>query len=781
MVSINLPNPSKLSSNYQNETIETTTLDISGMKCAGCVSAVERQLSQQQGVISAQVNLITSVASVKYKQNEIKPETLAQKLTWGGFPSTVRIADDHINQNWQTIQQKKRDTEKQAQNYYLISSATLLFFSSIGHLHHWGFPHLPIASNIWFHWALATLALLIPGREILLNGWQGLWHKSANMNSLVGIGTVVAYLTSCLALIFPEWGWECFFDEPVMLLGFIFLGRVLEARARNRAEDSLIALLNFRPQIARLIGKNHPHEDLGLEIPANQVKKQEWVKVLEGEQFPVDGTIVDGETTVDESMLTGESVPIFKTIGDDISAGTVNISGVIILETVNSGENTKLSQIIKLVETAQTRKAPVQKLADTISGYFCYGIMLISLLTFTFWYGWGFHIWQEILLKLNTSSLILSLKLAIDVLVIACPCALGLATPTAILVGTSMGAENGLLIRGGDVLEQAKDLDTIIFDKTGTLTYGKPQVTDIISIMVSHHELIQIAASLEKNANHPLANGIITEAQKLAITLLPTESVINIAGKGIKGIVKLNSSDDSATFYLGNELWLTENQIYIEPQIKQKVAQLQSQGKTVIYVAKSVDLIGAIALSDIIRDGASLTVKKLKEMGLDVMMMSGDQPQVVQLIANQLQINSSYGGIQPQEKASLIQDLQAQNKVVAIVGDGVNDAPAMAVADLPIAMPQGSEIAIQTAKIILTRGNLGDVVKAIRLSRVTLEKIKQNLFWALGYNVIAIPIASGWLLPKYQILLNPATAGAFMAFSSVVVVTNSLLLKRKLL
>ena len=598
------------------------------------------------------------------------------------------------------------------------------------------------------------------------------------MNSLVGIGTVVAYLTSCLALIFPQWGWECFFDEPVMLLGFIFLGRVLEARAKNRASDSLTALLNLRPQSARLIAKTQPDEDAGLEIPANQVKPQEWVRVLGGEQFPVDGKIVSGETTVDESMLTGESLPVFKTIGAEVSAGTINLSGVLVVETINSGETTKLSQIIAIVESAQTRKAPVQKLADTISGYFAYGIMAIALVTFSFWYGWGCQIWPEMLVNLETAPLILSLKLAIDVLVIACPCALGLATPTAILVGTSIGAEKGLLIRGGDVLEKVKNLDTIVFDKTGTLTYGKPQITDVIPLTANKIDLLQIAASLEKNANHPLAVAILAEAQRLEIPLLPTESVINVAGKGIKAIVSTIHNNLSSTFYLGNQLWLTENQIEINPEIKQQVSQLQNQGKTVVYLAQSSNLIGLIALADKIRPSASTTIDKLKAMGLKIIIMSGDQPRVVEKIANQLGVNTYYGGISPQEKASLIRDLQQQNQVVAMVGDGINDAPAMAVAQFPVAMPQGAEIAMQTASIILTRGKLSDVVKAIRLSRVTLTKIKQNLFWALGYNVIAIPIAAGWLLPKYQILLNPATAGAFMAFSSVVVVTNSLLLKQ---
>ncbi|MBE9221275.1 copper-translocating P-type ATPase [Cyanobacterium stanieri LEGE 03274] len=770
------PSPSSPKDNTAKNN-DTLTLDVQGMKCAGCVKAVERQISQYPGVVCATVNLITAVALVEYQKGEVEPENLAQKLTLGGFPSEVRTSVDE--QNWQKIREKQQQTEQRLQTYQLISAVILLIFSTIGHLHHFvGMGYLHPLTNIWFHWALATLALMIPGREIILNGWQGLWHRQPNMNSLIGLGTVSAYLASCVALVFPDLGWECFFDEPVMLLGFIFLGRVLESRARNKASEALEALMSLRPPWARIIGKDKNNQDEGLKIPSAQVKPQEWVRVLEGEQFPVDGTIILGDTSVDESMLTGESMAVFKGKGDGVCAGTINLGGMVVVETTESGSKTVLSQIIAMVEEAQTRKAPVQKLADTVSGYFAYGIMTIALMTFCFWYGWGTKNWSYLLGDLDTSALIMSLKLAIDVLVIACPCALGLATPTAILVGTGVGAEQGLLIKGGDVLEQAQNLDIIVFDKTGTLTEGRFEVTDIVNVgnhEFSHGELLQIASSLEIASNHPVAQALVREANNQGLSFLDTDNVENYPSGGIRGDVH-----GTKNFYCGNESWLEGEGIYLDVAVKRQVVNLQNGGKTVIYLAQGNTPLGFFALADEIRPFARQTVAQIQGMGSDVILLSGDQVNVVRAIASKLNINTYYGGVNPQEKGQLIKELKQKfpDKTIAMVGDGINDAPAMTEADFAIAMPQGSEIAIKTASVVLTRNKLSDIITAIKLSQKTLQKIKQNLFWALSYNVITIPIAAGILLPSYHILLNPATAGGFMALSSIVVVTNSLQLKK---
>lgn len=765
-------------SSQQNPKSENIILDIQGMKCAACVKAVEKQITRHPGVISAQVNLITAIASVEYEKGSIHPQSLADKLTALGFKSEVREGKDYTGQQKAKIEEKRKQEQKK-RLYELISAGFLLIFSSLGHLHHFGINTGAFLSNIWFHWALATLALLIPGREILLNGWQGLWNSKPNMNSLVGIGTTTAYLTSCIALVFPELGWECFFDEPVMLLGFIFLGRVLESNARNKAMESLETLLELKPQFARLVGKEKYSEDVGVKIPVMVVKPSEWVRVLAGEQFPVDGIIVKGETTVDEALLTGESLPVCKREGDKVCAGTINQQDTVIVEAVNTGNNTILGQIIATVENAQTRKAPIQKLADVVSGYFAYGVIAIASLTFLFWYFYGTQIWTNLLTELNTTKIILSLKLAIDVLVIACPCALGLATPTAILVGTTIGAEKGLLIKGGDILEQIQHLKTVVFDKTGTLTEGVPSVTDIIPLHPDYtaQTLLQIASSLEISAHHPLAQAILREAQTQSLTILKTHELTTAVGKGVKGLISLR--EQLSWFYLGNEQWLADHQISIAAEFQERIKAIEGQGKTVLYLAQNRQIIGLIALLDQIRPFARETVAELQNMGLEVMMMSGDRTEVVKYIAKEVGIEKYYGSLSPQGKCDLIRQIQAQNpkQLVAMVGDGINDALAMNTAEVAIAMAQGAEVALKSAGIVLTRGKLPDLITAINLSKGTLRKIQQNLFWALSYNLVAIPVAVGCFLPYQHFWLNPSTAGALMAFSSIFVVTNSLSLK----
>lgn len=760
--------------------LETITLDVTGMKCAGCVKSVERQLAQEDGVISASVNLITSVALVEYQPLKIIPENLAQRLSSRGFPSQVRKSENISMANLQALAREKKQRAKNQQIWQLITAALLLVLSSIGHLHHLGLHHIPVITNIWFHWSLATLALLIPGRGILLDGWQGLWHFNPNMNSLVALGTISSYLTSCIALIFPSLGWECFFDEPVMLLGFIFLGRVLESRARGKASESLEALLTLRPPFARLVGKVDTNEDQGLSIPVEQIRLNEWVRVLPGEKIPVDGKIIQGESTIDESLLTGESMPVTKKPNDMVTGGTINYSDVLIVETTRTGINTTLNQIVATVEEAQNKKAPVQKLTDTVAGYFCYGVMIIALLTFLFWYFIGGYLFPASLIFLNTSPLLLSLKLAIAVLVIACPCALGLATPTAILVGTTIGAEKGLLIKGGDVLEKVKNLTTIIFDKTGTITQGYPQITDIITLNnTSTEEILQLAGSLEKYSLHPLAEGILSKVQKLELSLLPTEEIIKQSGEGISGIVIKDKQ--SLKICLGNENWLTSQSISIPEDIKFKSEQLGSQGQTVIYISKNKELIGLISFFDQIRPDAQKTVEEMQKLGLDVILLSGDRQIVVKKIAEKIGIKNYHAQINSQNKANFIKNLQSQNPnlKIAMIGDGVNDAPALAQADLGIAMAKGAQISVETADIVLTRGKLLDIIIAIKLSNATLTKIKQNLAWALGYNLITIPIAAGILFPFYHLVLSPALAGGLMAFSSIMVVSNSVFLRKQ--
>jgi Cu2+-exporting ATPase len=757
---------------------ETVALDVRGMKCAGCVKAVERQLTQNPGVVAASVNLLTEVAIIKYLPQELEPTTLAESLTAKGFPSQLRPSEASSTTELLKNAAKRREKEQSQQLRRLIAAAILLFFSIFGHLHHLGLPSVPLLSNIWFHWGLATLSLLLVGGEILLEGWQGLWAKIPNMNTLVGLGAVSAYLASCIALLFPKLGWECFFDEPVMLLGFILLGRTLEGRARGKAAAALESLVALQPEIARLVASQ---QEMGIEIPAHQVRLGEWIKILPGEKIPVDGEVLAGASLVDESMLTGEAMPVSKDAGDGVAAGTLNLSGVITVKTTRIGNNTTLSQIISSVEKAQNNKAPVQKLADTLAGYFAYLVMGIALLTFIFWDGLGTRIWPEVLLiekhgmLLETSPLLLSLKLAIATLVIACPCALGLATPTAILVGTGIGAEKGLLIKGGEVLETIHHLDTIVFDKTGTLTAGYPAVTDCISLAnLSQEDLLEIAAAVEVGTNHPLARAIVA-ANKRNLSPLTATGFRTEAGLGVSATI------EGQRVVLGNASCLQGQGISINQEVATREKALSEAGKTVVYLAQGGQILGIIALEDKLRQDAASTVSQLLARGLRVVLLTGDGEGVAQAIADQLGITEVLARVKPQEKATVIASLQqgkeGEKSVVAMVGDGINDAPALAQADLGIALCEGTEVAMETAAIVLMRNRLSDLIESIDLSNATFDKICQNLLWALGYNLIMIPIAGGVLLPQFGVILSPAMAGALMALSSVLVVTNSLLLR----
>ncbi|MDX2228413.1 MAG: heavy metal translocating P-type ATPase [Leptolyngbyaceae cyanobacterium bins.349] len=806
--------------------LHTLALDVTGMKCAGCVRAVEQELLQCIGVKAATVNLATEVATVQYQVDAVTPVDLAKVLTEAGFPAQPRIAAGAIAADgWLDIQAQRQQAARD-QLRRLAIATMLLALSAIGHLELLTGLTIPGFSNIWFHCGLATVALLAPGRSMMIDGWRGLRRNAPNMNTLVSLGTLTAYCTSLIALLFPQLGWECFFDEPVMLVGFILLGRTLEQQARHRAATAFQALLALQPQVARLI----PTSELELvadrsgnstsgaaiavnpgaaaiEIPADAVRVGEWLQVLPGDRVPVDGEILAGQTTVDESMLTGESIPVLKQPGDWVAAGTLNQSGAIAMRATRTGCDTTIAQIIALVETAQTRKAPIQKLADTVAGYFTYGVMAIASLTFLFWYFLGTQLWPHILSHssgamgthdlmahhlftqhLTTPSpLLLSLKLAIAVLVVACPCALGLATPTAILVGSGIGAERGLLIRGSDVLERVHQLDSLVLDKTGTLTTGQPVVTDILPSLelsppYSPDQLLQLAATVESGTRHPLAVAIQQAAHQQAIPLLSAQDFLTVPGWGVAATLAATQPQAepplTGQVLLGTAAWFHQHEISIHPTLQTQAQTIAQHGRTVVYVAVAGQVAGLIGVADPLRTDAIATVNELKRMGLQVFLLTGDRRETAQAIAHTLQIppDSVMAEVQPAGKADAIAQIQAQGQRVAMVGDGLNDAPALAQADVGIALNSGTEVATETAGIILMRDRLGDVVQAIRLSRLTFNKIRQNLFWAFAYNIVGIPLAAGVLLPHYGILLSPAAAGAMMAFSSVSVVMNSLLL-----
>ncbi|MEG4804550.1 heavy metal translocating P-type ATPase [Microcoleus sp. ARI1-B5] len=815
---------------------ELVTFDVSGMKCAGCAKAVERQLMQHSGVISACVNLAVEVATVECQPGAVDAEALAKKLTDNGFPSQSRLGENQPEAEAATIERRRQEIRQQIKQ--LTIALILIILSGLGHVLG---TKAPILTNIWFHWGLATLALLLPGRPIIVDGCRSLWRNAPNMNTLVALGAVTAYTASNAALLFPRMGWECFFDEPVMLLGFILLGKTLEQQARRRAASALQALIALQPAKARLVdfklqildwdsqelpanSTSAVYNPQYIEIPADRVRVGEWLQVLPGEKIPVDGEICEGKTTVDESMLTGESMPVLKQPGDTVAAGTINKSGAVVMRATRTGQETTVAQMVALVQAAQTRKAPIQHLADTVAGYFVYGVMAISALTFLFWYFAGTHIWPGVLLGHDMghgawgigqtgqsgigqtgqlgmgnqlsitdyqSPLLLSLKLAIAVLVIACPCALGLATPTAILVGSGIGAERGLLIRGGDVLERVHQLDTVVFDKTGTLTTGNLALTDYLPIFQNYEldlnsdinvgnkqdacstidsKLLQIAAAVERGACHPISAAILQEAQQQGLPLLPAEDFYTEPGLGVSALV------EGRRVFAGNAEWMSEQGVAVAAELLESC-----QGKTAVYVASGGVLLGVIGLKDTLRPDAKAAVERLRGMGLRVMMLTGDTASAAVATAQQLGLAAAdvLAEVRPEGKARAIASLQAQGCKVAVVGDGINDAPALAQADVGIGLHCGTDVAVETAQIVLMRNALMDVVESIELGRATFNKIRQNLFWAFGYNTLGIPVAAGILLPATGILLSPAAAGAFMAFSSVSVVTNSLLLRRK--
>ncbi|WP_017660200.1 heavy metal translocating P-type ATPase [Baaleninema simplex] len=778
-------------SQSQLDTPQTLALDVGGMKCAGCVKAVERKLSQIPGVKSACVNLATEMATVEYEPNRVEPNHLAQTLTEAGFPSQPRTATGLSVEDLEATEERHRDAAREQQQQLMVAIA-LIVLSVVGHLQMLGLPAIPGLSNIGFHFTLATAALLVPGRPLLLDGWRGLTHNAPNMNTLVGLGVTTAYVASCAALLFPNLGWDCFFEEPVMLLGFVLLGRSLEKRARNRAAASLKSLVGLQPKTVRLVTNpdkiHHLDGNSLLDLPANQVRVGEFLQVRAGEKIPVDGEIVAGQTAINESMLTGEPMPVLKQVGDTVTTGTLNQSGSIVVQTQRTGKDTTLAHIVRLVQEAQTRKAPVQRLADTVAGYFTYGIMAIAALTFLFWYGFGTDWFPQVLsvsrefpnlgpvhemFDRPTSPVLLSLKLTIDVLAIACPCALGLATPTAILVGTGIGAERGLLIRGGDVLENVHKLDTVVFDKTGTLTRGEPTVTEVWN--VQSVSALSMAASVEQNTSHPLAEAIVRHAKNTGVSLHPVENVHTEPGLGVSAIV------ENRDVLVGNRLWLEKHGVSVTDEVSQHAESFVRRGNTAVYVAVDGAVAGVIAVRDELRSDAAETVRHLQKLGLRVKLLTGDRREAADAIAREVGLlgEDVFAEVSPDDKARAIVELQEQGYNVALVGDGMNDAPALAKANVGISLHGGTDVAVETAQIVLMRDRLDDILQSIRLSRATFNKIRQNLIWAFAYNTIGIPVAAGVLLPSFGILLDPAVAAAFMAMSSVSVVTNSLLLRRQ--
>ena len=716
------------------------------MHCASCSTLIDRTLSKQAGVKSSNVNFSTAKASIAYDEKQISEQKLIKLIEGRGYGAKTGATD--VNKQ----QRIEREEIKHLKNLFLFSLVFAIPAFIIGMVFMWLGINLPYQDQIM--WVLATPVQFIVGWQFYKGAWSALKNKTANMDSLIALGTSAAYFFSVYAVLFqPELGQ--YFETSAILITLVVFGRLLEAIAKGKTSEAIKKLMKLSPKIATVIRKGKE-----IKIKIDEVIKGDLILVKPGEKIPVDGVVVEGTTSVNESMITGESIPVDKKKGDDVFSATINKHGSFKFKVTKVGDNTTLAQIIKLIEEAQGKKAPIQRFADQISAYFVPIVILIAILTFITWFN---------LVGKEASFAILT---GVAVLVIACPCALGLATPTAIMVGTGKGARNGILIKGGDSLETAHKAKFVLFDKTGTITKGEPEVTDLIPVSkLSDNQLLKVAASLEKGSEHPLAEAIVKQAKKQRLSIQKTTGFEAIPGKGVKAKI------GGKQYYIGNLKLMKTKRVNFK-KVEGDIKQIESQGKTVMVLASGKNVIGLVAVADTIKESSKKAVEKLQRMKIFTYMITGDNKRTAEAIAKQAGINHVFSEVLPEDKAKYVKKLQRKGKVI-MVGDGINDAPAIAQADIGIAMGSGTDVAMETGNVVLMKNDLLDVVKAIKLSRVTMSKIKQNMFWALFYNVLGIPIAAGVLYPYTGWLLSPIIAGGAMAMSSVSVVTNSLLLKYK--
>ena len=759
-------------------------LDVDGMKCGGCVRSVERTLLDQPGVCEASVNLVTRSAWLRFEEDAVADLAgVVEALTARGFSAHPRETDAfgssvEADRSWGWWQQWRQ----------LIVALVLLVLSVVGHLAEAGTVQVPPLGSLPFHAGLATVALVGPGRPILIAGWRSARMGVPTMDTLVSLGVGSAYLASLVALVWPQVGWPCFFNEPVMLLGFVLLGRFLEERARRRTGRALQDLAALQPDGARLLMDDGTIR----EVSVSALRPGECVQLLAGDRVPVDGIVREGHSAVDLSSLTGEPLPLDASPGAELSSGSLNLEATLIVEVQRIGRETALARIIDLVEQAQARKAPIQGLADRVAGQFCYAVVSFAILTFLFWWQVGCRLWPQVLdvpvalmdhghaHGLHGSlgagaetSLGLALQLSIAVLVVACPCALGLATPTVITVSSGLAAKQGWLFRGGDVIELAASVQRMVFDKTGTLTLGRPLVDSVLA-SEDPPQALQLAASLEQTSRHPLAHALLQEAQRLQLPLLGVESSRTTPGAGMEG--RLQGVDGLVR--VGSPEWLRDQGVFWTEQQQQALDSAVQRGQSLVAVALAETPLGLVTVDDRLRPDASLAIQRLRDQGQSVAMLSGDRRQTVERVGRELGFADADLAWQllPHQKLERLELLREQGSV-AMVGDGINDAPALAAADLGIAVGTGTQIAQDTADLVLLGDRLEAVPEALCLARRTMSKIRQNLIWAFGYNLIALPIAAGVLLPGFGLLLSPPLAALLMAFSSVSVVLNALSLR----
>ena len=746
--------------------LNQTIIPISGMTCASCAKAVERSVGKLDGVQTVDVNFATEKASISYIPEKVKLSEIKEAIKKAGYEPR-----DAENKN--AVDEDKIRKEKEVKSLWIkfIVSAVFavpLFYIAMGQMIKEPFGPLPLPQiinpdinplNFGLIQLFLTIPIVIAGYKFYTIGTKAILSKSPNMDSLIAIGTGAALSYSLYSLYLTFNGdmmaiHNMYFESAGVIITLVLLGKFLESVAKGKTSEAIKKLMGLSPKTAIIIKDNKE-----IEIPIEEVEVGDVIVVKPGSKIPVDGIVVEGHTSVDESMLTGESIPVEKSVGSHVVGASINKNGTIKFKAEKVGSDTAISQIIKLVEDAQGSKAPIAKLADVISGYFVPIVFAIAVIVSIAWF-------------ISGKDIEFALSIFIAVLVIACPCALGLATPTAIMVGTGKGAENGILIKGGEALESTHKINTIVFDKTGTITEGKPVVTDIITDGdINKDELLKIAASAEKGSEHPLGEAIVKEGEKKNLGLYNIDKFVAIPGHGIEVEI------ESKGILLGNKKLMQDRKIALR-KLEEISDKLAAEGKTPMYIAINNKIAGIIAVADIVKESSAKAIMKLHDMGIEVAMITGDNKKTADAIARQVGIDKVLAEVLPQDKSSEVKKLQSEGRFVAMVGDGINDAPALAQADIGMAIGSGTDVAMESADIVLMKSDLMDVPTAIKLSRSTMRNIKENLFWAFAYNVIGIPIAAGVLYLFGGPLLNPVIAALAMAFSSTSVLLNALRLKR---
>lgn len=743
--------------------MDNLTLKLQGMSCASCASSIEQAIKSVPGVIECNVNFGMEQASIQYDSQKTSLATIQEAVDAAGYKA---LPLQEMAAGEDDSDRKNRQAESQNLQRKLWTAGIISILLVVGGIPAMTGLHLPFIPawlhNFWLQLVLTAPVQFWCGKSFYVGAWKSLKRRVATMDTLIALGTSAAYFYSVFVTFFPGFFTaqgltpSVYYEVAASVVALILLGKTLENRAKGETSEAIRKLMGLQAKTARIVRNGKE-----LEVPLAEVEIGDVVQVRPGEQIPVDGEVIEGSSTVDEAMVTGESLPVKKQLGAEVIGATINKTGSFKFRTTRVGKDTFLAQIVKMVQDAQGSKAPIQKLADQVTGWFVPAVIAVALATFIVWFN-------------ATGNLTLATVTMVEVLIIACPCALGLATPTAVMVGTGKGAENGILIKGAESLELAQKIQIIVLDKTGTLTEGKPTVTDFVTIKGTANsnelQLLKLAASVEKNSEHPLGEAVVRYARSQEVSLTDVKDFEAIAGSGVRGVV------GGKPIALGTLRWMQELGFDTE-YLELRARALESASKTVFWIAVEGKIEAIMGIADALKPSSTQAVKALQKLGLEVVMLTGDNRATAESIAHSAGITRVFAEVRPDQKAAQIKALQAQGKIVAMVGDGINDAPALAIADVGIAIGTGTDIAIAASDITLISGDLQGIVTAIQLSRATMRNIRENLFFAFIYNIAGIPIAAGILYPIFGWLLNPIIAGGAMAFSSVSVLTNALRLR----